>query len=109
MIAVEYFVAGIALCLTLIGIPFGWQSFKMGLLSLWPFGHRVVDAPGQPGCLSVVMNIIWIFIGGIWIALSHLFWGIILCITLVGIPFGKQHFKLMALSFTPFGKNIVSC
>ena len=109
MIAVEYFIAGAALCLTIVGIPFGWQSFKMGLLSLWPFGCRVVDAPGQPGCLSTVMNIIWIFIGGIWIALSHLFWGVILCITLVGIPFGKQHFKLMALSFTPFGKNIVSC
>ena len=107
MIALEYFVAGIALCVTLIGIPFGIQAFKLGVLSLWPFGNKVVNMPQEPGCLSVVMNILWILIGGIWIALYHLLWGIVLCITIVGIPFGRQHFKLMALSFTPFGKSIV--
>lgn len=75
MIALEYFVAGIALCVTLIGIPFGIQAFKLGVLSLWPFGNKVVNMPQEPGCLSVVMNILWILIGGIWIALSHLLWG----------------------------------
>ena len=109
MIALEYFVSGIVMCVTIIGIPFGIQAFKLGLLALWPFGRKAVDMRADPGCLSVVMNIIWIFIGGIWIALSHLGWGLLLCITIIGIPFGKQHFKLMKLAFTPFGKDIVSC
>ena len=109
MIAVEYFVGAAMLCLTVIGIPFGYQTFKMGLLALWPFGRRVVCHPAEPGCLSVVMNILWICTGGICIAISHLLWGILLCITIAGIPFGKQHFKLMSLALTPFGKEIVRC
>ena len=56
---------------------------------------------------STLMNILWFFVGGIWIALSHLFWGVLLCITIIGIPFGRQHFKLMSLAFTPFGRDIV--
>lgn len=107
MIAVEYFISGLLLCITIIGIPFGFQAFKLGVLSLWPFGRKVMNMPQEPGCLSVVMNIIWIFIGGIWIALSHLAWGLLFCITIVGIPFGLQHFKLMKLAFTPFGKDIL--
>ena len=107
MIAVECFISGFLLCITIIGIPFGFQAFKLGVLSLWPFGRKVMNMPQEPGCLSVVMNIIWIFIGGIWIALSHLLWGVLFCITIVGIPFGLQHFKLMKLAFTPFGKDIL--
>ncbi len=106
MIALEYFIAGFLLIITIIGIPFGMQAFKLGILALWPFGSKVVESESASGCLSFVMNIIWIFIGGFWIALSHLFWGVIFCITIVGIPFGKQHFKLIHLALFPFGKKI---
>ncbi len=106
MIALEYFIAGFALMLTIIGIPFGIQAFKMGILALWPFGRKVEEIEGSSGCLNLVMNIIWIIIGGFWIALTHLFWGILFCITIIGIPFGKQHFKLIHLALVPFGKKI---
>ena len=106
MIALEYFIAGFLMMITIIGIPFGIQSFKLGILALWPFGSKVVEDESSVGCLSLVMNIIWIIIGGFWIALTHLFWGIIFCITIIGIPFGKQHFKLIRLALFPFGKKI---
>ncbi|WP_165020739.1 MULTISPECIES: YccF domain-containing protein [unclassified Dysgonomonas] len=106
MIAIEYFIAGLLMMLTIIGIPFGIQVMKMGMLAIWPFGHKVVEDETSSGCLSFVMNIIWIIVGGFWIALTHLFWGILFCITIVGIPFGKQHFKLIRLALVPFGKRI---
>ncbi|MCF0056804.1 YccF domain-containing protein [Dyadobacter sp. CY356] len=106
IVAIEYFIAGFVLCCTIIGIPFGLQCFKIGILTLMPFGRDVREVPGQTGCLSMIFNIIWIFIGGIWIALTHLIFGILLAITIIGLPFAKQHFKLMSLSFTPFGKDI---
>lgn len=107
MIALEYFLAGIALLVTIIGIPFGLQSFKLGILAIWPFGSKVEPIESSSGSLNMVMNIIWIIIGGIPIMLTHLFWGAILCITIVGIPFGKQHFKMIPLALFPFGKRIV--
>ncbi|KAA0990099.1 YccF domain-containing protein [Dyadobacter aurulentus] len=106
LVFLEYMVAGLVLCLTIIGIPFGIQCFKIGMLSLFPFGQQVRDVPGNTGCLSTVFNVIWIVIGGIWIALTHLVFGIILAITIIGLPFAKQHFKLMSLSLTPFGKEV---
>lgn len=107
VLALEYFIAGLLLCVTIVGIPFGIQSMKLGLLALLPFGHTSVVEDNGSGCLCTVMNIIWIFIGGIWIALSHLVLGVLFCITIIGIPFGLQHFKLMAIAFTPFGRKIV--
>lgn len=107
-IAIEYFVAGILMCLTIVGIPFGFQVFKLGVLALFPFGRGSVVSTESAGCLSTVMNILWIFIGGIWIALSHLLFGWFFCITIIGIPFGLQHFKLMALALTPFGREIIN-
>ena len=105
--AFEYFVAGVALCITIIGIPFGVQAIKLGVLMLWPFGSRVDVMPGQPGCLSTIMNILWL-IAGLPICLTHLFFCIILCITIVGIPFGMQHFKFAGIALTPFGRTVVS-
>ena len=105
--AVEYVIASLGMIITIIGIPFGIQTLKMSLLALWPFGKEVQTTPQAGGCLSIVMNIIWILIGGIWISLSHLVFGILLCITIIGIPFAKQHFKLAALALAPFGKKIV--
>jgi uncharacterized membrane protein YccF (DUF307 family) len=104
---IEYIVAGFLLCLTIVGIPFGIQSFKLAMLALWPFGKSIQYKPYAPGCLSTLMNLIWLLIGGIWIALTHLVFGILLGITIIGIPWAKQHFKLVSLALTPFGREIV--
>ncbi len=108
MIALEYIISGFLMCITIIGIPFGIQSFKLAAFALWPFGKTTMVVESGTGCLSSVLNILWIFLGGIWIALSHLVWGIILYITIIGIPFGKQHFKMVPLALTPFGRTIIN-
>ena len=105
-IALEYFAASIALMITIIGIPFGLQTIKLGILALWPFGSEVVQTEEPPGCLSQLMNIIWFFVGGFWIMLTHIAFGLLFFITIVGIPWGKQHFKMAGLALTPFGRTI---
>jgi uncharacterized membrane protein YccF (DUF307 family) len=107
IIALEYFIASIFLMITIIGIPFGIQTIKLAALAFWPFGWTIVADPPETGCLSLIMNVLWIFLGGIWIALTHVMFGVLLYITILGIPFGMQHFKLAALALTPFGKRIV--
>ncbi len=104
---VEYIIASLLLMVTIVGIPFGLQTLKLSMLALCPFGRQVRSAPNDGGCLCVLMNVIWILVGGIWISLSHLVFGVILCITVIGIPFGLQHFKLAGLALTPFGKEII--
>lgn len=106
VVALEYMLSSLLLMITIIGIPFGIQTFKLGLLALFPFGKKIVNQESKIGCLSTVMNLIWILIGGIWIALTHLITGVVLCITIIGIPFGMQHFKMASLALTPFGKTI---
>ena len=106
-ISLYYFVVGLLLCLTVVGIPFGLQLMKMAGFALWPFGHEVQAGPQDSGCLSVCMNIIWIILGGIEIALTHLGLGVVFCVTIIGIPFGLQHFKMALLALVPFGKTIV--
>lgn len=106
-IALYYFLFGLLLCLTVVGIPFGLQLMKMAGFALWPFGHEVQAGPQDSGCLSVCMNIIWIIFGGIEIALTHLGLGVVFCVTIIGIPFGLQHFKMALLALVPFGKTIV--
>jgi uncharacterized membrane protein YccF (DUF307 family) len=106
LIFLEYIISGLLMCLTIIGIPFGVQCFKLSLLGLTPFGRTITQGQAGSGCISVLMNIIWILIGGIWIALTHLILGILFGITIVGIPFAKQHFKLASLALSPFGKRI---
>ena len=104
--AIGYVIASLGLMITIIGIPFGLQTIKLALLALWPFGSKVIDN-GSSGCLSVILNVWWIICGGLCTCLTHLFFGILLCITIIGIPFGNQHFKMAKLSLTPFGKEIV--
>lgn len=105
--AIEYVVASLLLMITIVGIPFGMQTMKMAGLALWPFGKEVRNGERSGGCLYILMNVLWILLGGIWISLSHLVFGLLLCITIIGIPFGIQHFKLAGLALTPFGKDIV--
>jgi uncharacterized membrane protein YccF (DUF307 family) len=104
----EYIAAGVALCLTIVGIPFGFQCFKLGLFVLMPFGQKAVQRKSGSGLLYTIMNIIWFFIGGIWLALTHLILGIIFAITIIGLPFAKQHFKLMGMALSPFGRDIIT-
>lgn len=105
--AIEYVVASLLLMVTIVGISFGVQTLKMASLALWPFGKEVRSGSRSDGCLYILMNVVWILLGGIWICLSHLIFGAILCITVIGIPFGLQHFKLAAVALMPFGKDIV--
>lgn len=106
MIALEYLISSVAMMITIIGIPFGLQTLKLAKVALWPFGTKVIDGSWPSGCLAGIMNVIWWFVGGVPIALTHLAWGVIFCITIVGIPFGMQHFKLMKLALFPFGNNV---
>ncbi len=107
IIALEYFVSSVVMMITIIGIPFGLQTMKLGLLALWPFGYTTRYTGSSSGCLYVLMNVIWLFVGGFWICLSHLAMGLLLTITLVGIPWGRQHFKLASLALNPFGREVV--
>ncbi|MDE6754124.1 MAG: YccF domain-containing protein [Muribaculaceae bacterium] len=106
MIAIEYAISSLLMMITIVGIPFGLQTLKLAAVALWPFGTKIVDGNWPSGCLAGVMNLIWWFIGGIPIALTHLLWGIIFSITIVGLPFGMQHFKLMRLALFPFGNSV---
>lgn len=100
-----WLLAGIIWCITIIGIPIGLQCFKFAGLSFWPFGKEVIYSTSS---MSFLVNIIWLIISGFPLALAHCFSGIILCITIIGIPFGKQSFKLAKLALMPFGARIVS-
>lgn len=85
------------------------NSFRFAnaeIRALWPFGSQIVSKTEAHGCLSVIMNILWFFVGGVWIFLSHIGFGILFCITILGIPFGLQHFKLAGLALTPFGHDV---
>lgn len=104
---IEYLVASLLMMITIIGIPFGIQTFKLAHLALLPFGKEIRTSPSSGGCLSVLMNILWIIFGGFWICITHLAFGCVLFITIIGIPFALQHFKLAALALTPFGKQVV--
>lgn len=106
IISLYYILGGLFFCITVIGIPFGLQLIKIGQFAFWPFGHEIQSGPNDGGCLSILMNVIWILVGGIEIATLHLTFGVFCCITIVGIPFGIQHFKMALLALIPFGKKI---
>ncbi len=107
-IAAEYVISGLLLCVTIIGIPFGLQVIKLSALALWPFGKTIRQKPTSSGCLNTFMNLLWLILGGIGLAIEHVCLGIIFYITIIGIPFGKQHFKLASIALTPFGHEVVS-
>jgi len=106
--ALGYLIGGLVLCITIVGIPWGLQCVKMVDIVLWPFGKKIVSDSSNTGCLSTLCNIIWFVFAGWYISLSHLFMGLLLSITIIGIPWGRQHFKLIEISLMPFGKKIVS-
>lgn len=107
--ALGYAIGGLVLCLTVVGIPFGVQAFKLAELMLWPFGKEVVDdrtAIGS-GALGLVMNVLWCVVAGVVIAVAHLTLAVGLAVTIVGIPFAVQHIKFALLAVFPFGKKVV--
>ncbi len=100
--AAGYIIGGLLLCLTIIGIPFGIQSMKLGVATLAPFGKEVHPQERQSGCLFMLMDIIWAILFGWEIALAHLTGALVLAITIVGIPFALQHVKLVPVAVLPF-------
>ncbi len=99
----SWLVIGCLWCLTIVGIPVGKQCFKLASVSFFPF-KKEIEYGG--GAVSLLLNIVWMLFSGIPLALEHLAWGVILCITIIGIPFGKQQFKLAKLALMPFGAEI---
>ena len=100
--ALIWLVLGILWCITIIGIPFGKQCFKFAKLSFFPFGKRVKAKFSK----HIIANILWLVFGGFELAIFYLVMGLLFCITIIGIPFGKQCFKLASLSLSPFGTNV---
>jgi uncharacterized membrane protein YccF (DUF307 family) len=104
--AIGYCVAGIICCVFIITIPFGIASFRIAGYALWPFGRTIVDSP-TAGAASLVGNVIWFIVAGLWLAIGHLITGALLCVTIIGIPLGLANFKLIPISLMPLGKVIV--
>jgi uncharacterized membrane protein YccF (DUF307 family) len=104
--AIGYFIAGIICCVLVITIPFGIAAFRIGVFALWPFGKTIVRR-GDAGVLSMVGNVIWLLVAGLWLAIGHLVTGIALCVTIIGIPLGLANFKLIPISLLPLGCEIV--
>jgi uncharacterized membrane protein YccF (DUF307 family) len=102
-----YIIGGIGMCLTIIGIPFGYQSIKLGIATFAPFGTELVEYEDANSTLRLVLNVLWLVSFGWLIALNHLFWAVLLGITIVGIPFAVQHLKLIPLAIFPFGRDLV--
>lgn len=97
-----YIVGGLLLCLTIIGIPFGLKSMRLGVATMMPFGKEVIETGSDGGCLQLIFTIVWVVLFGWEIAVAHLLGGVLLAITIIGIPFAKQHFKLIPVALFPF-------
>jgi uncharacterized membrane protein YccF (DUF307 family) len=107
-IALEYFIASLLLIVIVIGIPFGFKAMRLGFLSLAPFNKSVIESGDPNTILGIFINLLWFFIGGFWIFLTHVACGILLFITILGIPMGQQHFRMARYAFSPFSKDIVN-
>lgn len=105
--ALGYLVAGVLCCLLIVTIPFGLASFRIANYALWPFGREVVPRPGA-GVPSAIGNLLWIVVAGLWLAIGHAITGVLLCLTIIGIPLGLANFKLIPVSLTPLGSQIVA-
>jgi uncharacterized membrane protein YccF (DUF307 family) len=104
--AIGYVLAGIVCCILIITIPFGIASFRIASYALWPFGRTVIRRR-DAGLGSAVGNVIWIIVAGIWLAIGHIITGVLLCVTIIGIPLGLANFKMVPISLLPLGREIV--
>lgn len=101
-----YILGGLVMCLTIIGIPFGLQSIKLGVATFAPFGKTVVERENAGGCLRLFFDILWLLLFGWEIALVHIIHALLLAITIIGIPFAWQHLKLVPMSLLPLGRDL---
>ncbi len=106
LISLAYILGGILLCITIIGIPFGIQCFKLSILGMAPFGHEIRETEPPGGCVSVIMNVIWIILPGLELAIIHLCLAALFAITIIGLPFAAQHLKMTRLAILPFGFRV---
>ena len=106
LLALGYAIVALVMFILIITIPFGIASARIALFCLWPFGRTLVRRP-DAGAGSVIGNVIWVLLAGWWLALGHLLSGLLMCITIIGIPLGLANFKLIPVSVTPFGREIV--
>ena len=104
--AIGWVLTGLVLIVLIVTAPFGRQCFKLANLSLWPFGRTTIVDPTAPK-LGIVGQVIWVVLAGWWLALGYVIGGLMLCVTIIGIPFGIQSFKLAVLSLAPFGQEVV--
>jgi uncharacterized membrane protein YccF (DUF307 family) len=104
--AIGYVIAGVICCILIITIPFGIASFRIAGYALWPFGRTTVRRPGA-GIMSAIGNVIWLIVAGIWLAIGHVITGVLLCVTIIGIPLGVASFKMVPISLLPLGREIV--
>lgn len=104
-LAVGYLLGGVLMMITIIGIPFGLQAFKLAGFTLWPFGRAVV--PAESGAFTVVGNLLWLVLVGWWLAAAHIVFGLLLFVSLIGIPMGIASFRMASLALWPFGRRIV--
>ena len=106
-LAIAYAIAALICFVLIITIPFGIASLRIAMFALWPFGKTIVKRP-DAGIASGIGNIIWFILCGWWLAIGHLFTGVLLCLTIIGIPLGLANFKLIPVSLLPMGREIVS-
>jgi uncharacterized membrane protein YccF (DUF307 family) len=106
-LAIGYVIAAVLLAITIIGIPFAVQSFKLAVYALWPFGRALARTNARHTGLRVVGNILWFVLAGWWLALEHVIVGVLLCITIIGIPLGVGSFKMAGAALAPFGREVV--
>lgn len=106
LVAIAYLLGGLLLCITIIGIPFGIQCFKLAGLAVAPFGREIREKEPPGGALAIIMNIIWIILPGLELAVFHLVMALILGITIIGLPLAAQHLKMTRLALIPFGFEV---
>ena len=106
LVSLAYILGGLLLCLTIIGIPFAIQCFKLSLLAMAPFGREVSETEPPGGAVAIIMNVIWIILPGLELALIHLFLAAFFAITIIGLPFAAQHLKMTRLAILPFGFRV---
>jgi uncharacterized membrane protein YccF (DUF307 family) len=104
--AIGYVIAGVICCVLIVTIPWGIASFRIALFTLWPFGQRLERSPDH-GVGSTLGNIVWFIVAGWWLALGHIVTAIPLAISIIGIPFAWANLKLVPVSLTPLGRQIV--
>jgi uncharacterized membrane protein YccF (DUF307 family) len=106
-LAIGYAFAALLMFILIVTIPFGIASLRIGIFCLWPFGRTIVRRADH-GVASTIGNVLWFLLCGWWLALGHLIAGVLLCVTIIGIPLGLANFKLIPISLTPLGREIVS-